>query len=192
MAEKPNIRIAICFVYYISYTIKHYDSRWPLKVCCDVNFLSIVVSKLLHPTRALLSPYTSHINNEPHQRLNLPDTQQYIYYVLSVSMQVNSMTIFYPCYVNTLRPQWLSICIWHFHRISFYYPTFTEDGSHGPLAHWQIINTTLEWRHDDRDGVSNHQRLDCLLNRLFGRRSKKTSKIRVTGICGEIHRWPVN
>ena len=41
----------------------------------------------------------------------------------------------------------------------------------------------LQWRHNKRDGVSNHRRLDCLLNRLFGRRSKKTSKLRVTGLC---------
>ena len=33
-----------------------------------------------------------------------------------------------------------------------------------------------------RDGVSNHQPHHCLLNRLFGRRSKKTSKLRVTGL----------
>ena len=33
------------------------------------------------------------------------------------------------------------------------------------------------------DGVSNHQLHDCLLNRLFRRRSKKTSKLRVTGLC---------
>ena len=39
------------------------------------------------------------------------------------------------------------------------------------------------WRHNDRDGVSNHQPRDCLLNRLFRRRSKKTSKLRVTGLC---------
>ena len=31
--------------------------------------------------------------------------------------------------------------------------------------------------------VSNHQPHDCLLNRLFRRRSKKTSKLRVTGLC---------
>ena len=42
---------------------------------------------------------------------------------------------------------------------------------------------TLEWRHDGRDGVSNLQTHDCLLNRLFRRRSKKTSKLRVTGLC---------
>ena len=32
-------------------------------------------------------------------------------------------------------------------------------------------------------GVSNHQPRGCLLNRLFRRRSKKTSKLRVTGLC---------
>ena len=44
-------------------------------------------------------------------------------------------------------------------------------------------STTLQWRHNGRDGVSNHQPHDCLLNRLFKRRSKKTSKLRVTGLC---------
>ena len=34
-------------------------------------------------------------------------------------------------------------------------------------------------------GVSNHRRLDCLLNRLFRRRSKKKSKVCVTGLCSE-------
>ena len=41
----------------------------------------------------------------------------------------------------------------------------------------------LLWRYNGRDGVSNHQPHDCLLNRLFMRRSKKTSKLRVTGLC---------
>ena len=34
-----------------------------------------------------------------------------------------------------------------------------------------------------RDCVSNHQPHDCLLNRLFRRRWKKTSKLRVNGLC---------
>ena len=42
---------------------------------------------------------------------------------------------------------------------------------------------TLQWRHNGRDSVSNHQPHDCLLNRLFRRRSKKISKPRVTGLC---------
>ena len=41
----------------------------------------------------------------------------------------------------------------------------------------------LLWRHNEPNGVSNHQAHDCLLNRLFGHRSKKTSKLRVTGLC---------
>ena len=41
----------------------------------------------------------------------------------------------------------------------------------------------LMWRHNGRDGVSNHQPHNCLLNRWYRRRSKKTSKLRVTGLC---------
>ena len=44
-------------------------------------------------------------------------------------------------------------------------------------------NYTLQWRHNERDGVSNHQLHDCLLNLLFRRRSKETSKLRITGLC---------
>ena len=40
----------------------------------------------------------------------------------------------------------------------------------------------LRWRHNGPDSVSNHQPHDCLLNRLFRRGSKKTTKIRVTGL----------
>ena len=51
---------------------------------------------------------------------------------------------------------------------------------------------TLQWRHNGRGSVLDHQLHDCLLNFLFRRRSKKTSKLRVTGLCVGIHRWPVN
>ena len=47
---------------------------------------------------------------------------------------------------------------------------------------WSVA-VPLEWRHNERVGVSNRRRLDCLLNRLFRRRSKKLSKLRVTGLC---------
>ena len=42
---------------------------------------------------------------------------------------------------------------------------------------------SLQWRHNGLDGVSNHQPHLCLLSRYFGRRSKKSSKLRVTGLC---------
>ena len=43
--------------------------------------------------------------------------------------------------------------------------------------------TPLRWRLNGRDSVSNHQPHDCLLYVLFRRRSKKTWKLRVTGLC---------
>ena len=51
---------------------------------------------------------------------------------------------------------------------------------------------TLRWRHNELDGVSDHQPHGCLLNRLFRRRSKKTSKLRVTGLCVGNSPGPVN
>ena len=46
-----------------------------------------------------------------------------------------------------------------------------------------LLWTTLLWRHNGRGSVSNHQPHDCLLNLLFRRRSKKTPKLHVTGLC---------
>ena len=53
------------------------------------------------------------------------------------------------------------------------------DCSKGPGA----MLTSLQWRHYEHDGVSNRRRLDCLLNRFFRHRSRKTSKLCVTGLC---------
>ena len=61
---------------------------------------------------------------------------------------------------------------------------------------WIYMTTyvSLQWRHNEGVGVSNHQPHDCLFNRLFRCRSKKTSKLRVTGlfagnspVTGEFH-----
>ena len=46
-----------------------------------------------------------------------------------------------------------------------------------------VMVTSLQWRYNGREGVSNHQPHDCLLNRLFRLRSKKTWKLRVTSLC---------
>ena len=45
------------------------------------------------------------------------------------------------------------------------------------------LGRTLQWRHNERDGISNHPWLDCLFNLLFRCRSKKTSNLWVTGLC---------
>ena len=52
----------------------------------------------------------------------------------------------------------------------------------------------LQWRHNEIDCVSNHQHLDCLLNRLLRCTSKKTSKLcftRLLAFVKGIRRWPV-
>ena len=58
------------------------------------------------------------------------------------------------------------------------------------VTSWQ--RHSLQRRHNGRASVSNHQPHDCLLNRLFRRRSKKTSKLRVTGLCAGNSPGPVN
>ena len=40
-----------------------------------------------------------------------------------------------------------------------------------------------QWCHNECDAFSNHRNHDCLLNHLFRTRSKKTSKLHVTGLC---------
>ena len=52
----------------------------------------------------------------------------------------------------------------------------------GVRAH-HLFWCSLHWRHNEHDGVLNHQPRDCLFNCLFRRRSKKTSKLRTTGLC---------
>ena len=47
------------------------------------------------------------------------------------------------------------------------------------------FHPSLQWRYGECDGVSNHQLHDCSLKRLVRRRSKKASKLRVTGLCEE-------
>ena len=54
-------------------------------------------------------------------------------------------------------------------------------------AHVLIMATSskysLRWRHNGHDGVSNKQPHNCLPNLLFGCRSKKTSKLSISGLC---------
>ena len=45
------------------------------------------------------------------------------------------------------------------------------------------ILLSLQWRHNECDGISNHQPCDCLLNILFRHRSKKIFQLLITGLC---------
>ena len=67
------------------------------------------------------------------------------------------------------------------------------------LGKWKTISheshglvMSSEWRHNERHGVSNHRRLDCLLNRLFRCRSKKhQSSASLAFVRGSLQ-WSVN
>ena len=73
-----------------------------------------------------------------------------------------------------------------FHVTSLQCTNYLCTNCFGINANWcgkTRLSMALQWRHNGRDSVSNHQPHDCLLNHLFRRRSKKTSKLRVTGLC---------
>ena len=70
--------------------------------------------------------------------------------------------------------------LYSMNKTGFCYPTGTKEKAHQRLkAHFICITVTSKcaWWH------LNHLRVDYLLNRLFRRRWKKTSKLRVTGLC---------
>ena len=58
-----------------------------------------------------------------------------------------------------------------------------EYDSNSIIKYRSCLGVSLQWRHNGRDSVSNHQPFDYLLNRLFRRRPKKIPKLRVTGLC---------
>ena len=60
-----------------------------------------------------------------------------------------------------------------------------EFKSQHPMAYHRK-QITLQWCHNECNGVPHHQPHDCLLNRLFRRISKKTSTFCVTHLCAAI------
>ena len=87
------------------------------------------------------------------------------------------------CYIPlSMVPYFINVCLFRHSLIQLSRHRFTyiegilPQGPDPPCI-------PLRWRHNGRDSGSNHQPHDCLLNRLFRRRSKKTSKLRVTGLC---------
>ena len=73
-----------------------------------------------------------------------------------------------------------------FHQFKIWQEWLTRWTPKDPMAAritGSLLGTTLHRRHNERDGVSNHRRLDCLFDHLFRRRSKKTSKLCITGLC---------
>ena len=90
-----------------------------------------------------------------------------------------------------IYPQMYVQFIWSYGRITKFVARMIEFSCTVTWSHQRLITTysynglaniyLLQWHHNGH--VSNHQPHDCLLNRLFRRISKKTSKLRVTGLC---------
>ena len=85
-----------------------------------------------------------------------------------------ALTLYIPNYLKEIYKEKVSVFCYLGRRNLF----------HGRQLHVSCSQYySLRWRHNERHGVSNHQPHHCLLKRLFRRRSKETSKLRVTGLC---------
>ena len=101
--------------------------------------------------------------------------------VLRITSRVSRQL--YDCPVPVKQPwkTWVN----KIHKSAENYTTIQQSKTR-PSAHfmtWSRALVTSQGRHNGHGSVSNHQPHDCLLNRYFRRRSKKTFKLRVTGLC---------
>ena len=81
----------------------------------------------------------------------------------------------------------------HLYRMAYSLPFFERKVTiKGCVTLFVKSFRTLQRRHNENDGVSNHRRLACLLKVLLRRRSKKTSSSTSLAFMRGIHRSPVN
>ena len=66
----------------------------------------------------------------------------------------------------------------------------TAKNNHG-YNHPVHYSDVIQWRHNGRDGVSNHRRLNCLLKCSGAEQRKHQSSVSLAFVRGS-HRWPVN
>ena len=109
----------------------------------------------------------------------------------------STFTMFIPCQLwKKLKYTWPSVC------------TMSETNNRVPRSHYfsslsfgflikdSCIHITknipLHWRHNDHDGVSNHQPHNCLLNRYSGTDQRKHQSSASLAFVRGIHRRPVN
>ena len=55
-----------------------------------------------------------------------------------------------------------------------------------------VVILTLRWRYNARDGVSNHLRVDCLINLCSGADQIKHQNPEALAFVRGIHQWPVD
>ena len=120
-----------------------------------------------------------------------PDSVNYKIWSSTIYPRRRSLNILWPMIIFWIYQQrqfFLFLWIPHLYLIHF-----MKSNSGKTSVRWELARKgpqasgfrnafALQWRHNERDRLSNHQPHDRLPNRLFGRRSKKTSKLRVTGL----------
>ena len=123
-------------------------------------------------------------------------------YGVSLSVSRRSLTVLIqndPSFVNIILRLSLVFIFCYYTWVAmisstltrFQLPPLFSDGSLCSLPdneipvcpHAVICPNPVQWSHDGRDGVPDHQPHRGLLNRLLRRRPKKISKLRVTDLC---------
>ena len=137
----------------------------------------------LHRRRWVLSPYRNsvplfvHPSAYPEYRRDLVEVRQ--------------------CHEADLYLEWpflsifsCSMELWYLDRHHDRFGSVLIEGQRDQLRPLRLFKA-LQWRHNEHDGVSNHQPYDCLLNRLFKAQLKETSKLHGWPLWGEFtgHRW---
>ena len=81
------------------------------------------------------------------------------------NLSLLTVVAFVPCLVRSIAPKYHTVgqVVWDIHT---------------------VVEVNAKRARGIFHSVWNHQPRDCLLNCLFRRRSKKTSMLRVTGLCG--------
>ena len=106
-------------------------------------------------------------------------------------LAIGSIPLIIPCvFVVRVCIQVVYVCffilLWNKENVAQIYKCLFDSQNCAYCVYSMVcVNGTapLQWRHKEGDGVYNHHYLECLLNRLFRRGSKKTSKLRVTVPC---------
>ena len=95
-------------------------------------------------------------------------------------------------YFHRRAKRWVyNVYAYSIHSVGWYFRFFIRVCWNKPTWYAPVCiaflgheRNSLHWRHNELDGVPDHQPHDCLLTCLFRHRSiKKTPKLRVTGLC---------
>ena len=106
-------------------------------------------------------------------------------HISSTLSQVLTNGVYFKCVINfKVSNKYLFKCMcWKIPSFDNRQVVYHASKCHNVRGMGTDLENTLQWRHNGHDGVSNHQPHHCLHNRLFRHRWKKTSKLRVIGLC---------